>query len=514
MATETSKVLRLPSDRDVALAMAVVFNKPDDMTVRDYIALLRQHIAKGRRENTLSAAYRHLDRAAYWRAECERRDLALRASEAATMDGLREIEMLKAKNEIMKAGTIVPAKRKRVPADVVPIPRSPKRARRTHSPGRGSVIDLEIKSDLDDQLLNGEGCELMGHLCMINTYLKSGINVQDEAPSMTYYLVLALKAVPKPVRDSVTKHTNMEVEDLSALPSVLTAAGRVVSAVIIGLMKLSRVDGSHLLQSQVTHAFITMFDALLDNLHIISTAEITNTTGDHSSTPAPSRKNKTKAHNRVNIADHVFLNCFTVFLTSILRHLDARHDCHHSLFEGLVFVMIKKLGNNLHAIVFGHPPATVEESIQTFVPADDTQSGITGAPVSDTNAAAYAKLEAPYHLHLLKLALSMAPTFLSPAPSTSKSAKAKYTSKLGSITKTNLTVLAKERLQRTLVNAVFGTEGVGPENDMLLEALRMPVLGDARIPVPRVKETEVGEWFKEEVWRLLGWEVLGREVDG
>nr|OQO22459.1 hypothetical protein B0A51_11601 [Rachicladosporium sp. CCFEE 5018] len=461
MATETSKVLRLPSDRDVALAMSVVSNKPDDMTVRDYIALLRQHIAKGRRENTLSAAYRHLDRAAYWRAECERRDLALRASEAATMDGLREIEMLKAKNEILKAG-----------------------------------------------------CELMGHLCMINTYLKSGINVQDEAPSMTYYLVLALKAVPKPVRDSVTKHTNMEVEDLSALRSVLTAAGRVVSAVIIGLMKLSRVDGSHLLQSQVTHAFVTMFDALLDNLHIISTAEITGTTGDHSNTPAWSRKTKTKAHNRVNIADHVFLNGFTVFLTSILSHLDAKHDCHQSLFEGLVFVIIKKLGNSLHAIVFGHPPVTVEESIQTFVPADDTQSGITGAPVSDTNAAAYAKLEAPYHLHLLKLALSMAPAFLSPTPSTSKSAKAKSTSKLGSITKTNLTVLAKERLQRTLVNAVFGTEGVGPENDMLLEALRMPVLGDARIPVPRVKETEVGEWFKEEVWRLLGWEVLGREVDG
>jgi hypothetical protein len=34
------------------------------------------------------------------------------------------------------------------------------------------------------------------------------------------------------------------------------------------------------------------------------------------------------------------------------------------------------------------------------------------------------------------------------------------------------------------------------------------------VTVPRVKEVEVGEWFQGEVWRLLGWEVLGREMDG
>ncbi|KAK6442062.1 hypothetical protein LTR95_001717 [Oleoguttula sp. CCFEE 5521] len=493
--------------------MAVVSNKPDDMAVRDYIALLRQHVAKGRRENTLSAAYRHLDRAAYWRAECERRDLALRASEAATMEGLREIEMLKAKIEILKASAVVPAKRKRVPADVLPVPRSPKRARRERSSTRDPVVDLDHKIGLDDQVLSDEGCDLMGHLCMINTYLKAGINVQDEAPSMTYYLVQASKAMPKPVGEAVVKHINSEPEDLTALRSVLTAASRVVAALILGLTKLGRVHDSDILQSQITHAFVTMFDALLDNLHIISTAEIAGITGNGASGSAPSRKTKTKAHNRVNIVDHATLNVFTVFLTGTLKHLDAKYDCHRSMFEGLAFVILKKLGSNLHAIVFEHSPAAMEESVQIFMSADDTQSGTTDTPVSDTNAAACAKLEAPYLLHLLKLALSMAPGFLTPVMATGKSGKAKATPKLGSVTKTNLTVFARERLQRTLVNAVFGIEGLGSEDDMLLEALRMPVLGDARISVPRVKETDVGEWFKEEVWRLLGWEVLGREVD-
>ncbi|KAK6430959.1 hypothetical protein LTR95_012881 [Oleoguttula sp. CCFEE 5521] len=497
MATETSKVLRLPSDRDVALAMAVVSNRPDDMTVRDYIALLRQHIAKGRRENALSAAYRHLDRAAYWRAECERRDLALRVSEAATMEGLREIEMLKAKNEILKTNAAVPAKRKRVLADVVPVPRSPKRARRDHSPARGSVIDLDLKTDLDDQLLRDEG-----------------IDVQDEAPSMTYYLIQASKAVPKPVNEAVLKHASFESEDLTALRSVLIAAGRVVAALIVGLTKLGRVDDSDLHLSQVTHALVKMFDALLDNFQPISIAEVTGPAGDYASASASSRKTKPKAHNRINIADHAVLSIFTVFLSSLLKQLDAKHDCHRSLFEGATFVILKKLGSNLHAIVFGHPSATIEESIKSFTATGDTQSKAIEPSDTDMTAQACAKLEAPYHLHLLKLVLSMAPAFLPPGPTISKSGKVKATPKLGSITKTSLTVLAKERLQRTLVNAVFGTEGLGSEDDMLLEALRMPVLGDARIPVPRVKQAEVGEWFKEEVWRLLGWEVLAREVDG
>ncbi|OQN97455.1 hypothetical protein B0A48_16614 [Cryoendolithus antarcticus] len=498
--------------------MAVVSNKPDDMTVRDYIALLRQHIAKGRRENTLSAAYRHLDRAAYWRAECERRELALRASEAATMEGLREIEMLKAKNEILKASTAVPTKRKRVPADVVPVPRSPKRTRRDHSPARGPVIDLDLKTGLEDQLLRDEGCELMGHLCMINTYLKAGIIVQDEAPSMTYYLIQASKAVPKAVpkavKDAVLKHAGSESEDLTAMRSVLIAAGRVVAALIVGLTKLGRVDDSELQLSQVTHALVTMFDALCDNLQVISIAEVTGPASDDASASASSRKTKPKAHNRINIADHTVLNLFTVFLSGLLKQLDAKHGCHRSLFEGATFVILKKLGSNFHAIVFRHPSATIEESIKSFATTGDTQSKAIEPSDTDMTAQACAKLEAPYHLHLLKLILSMAPAFLPPAPTIGKSGKVKATPKLGSITKTSLTVLAKERLQRTLINAVFGTEGLGSEDDMLLEALRMPVLGDARIPVPRVKEAEVGEWFKEEVWRLLGWEVLGREVDG
>ena len=137
--------LKLPSDRTIAFAAAIVSSKPDDLTVRgkpftqpthslhlqltqpssaEYISLLTRHVAKGRRENAFSVAYRHLDRSAYWRAECERAKADCRSAEEARLAALRDVDLLKAKLEVAKmavgGGGV---KRKRAGADVVPYSR-------------------------------------------------------------------------------------------------------------------------------------------------------------------------------------------------------------------------------------------------------------------------------------------------------------------------------------------------------------------------------------------------------
>lgn len=61
----------------------------------------------------------------------------LRIEEAKTVDALREADLLKARLEVVKAaGNAGGGKRKRVDPDVVPYPRSPKKARRDASPVR------------------------------------------------------------------------------------------------------------------------------------------------------------------------------------------------------------------------------------------------------------------------------------------------------------------------------------------------------------------------------------------
>ena len=91
----------------------------------EYISLLTRHVAKGRRENALSVAYRHLDRSAYWRAECERAKADRRSAEEARLEALREVDLLKSKLEVAKmaAGAGGGVKRKRAGADVVPYSR-------------------------------------------------------------------------------------------------------------------------------------------------------------------------------------------------------------------------------------------------------------------------------------------------------------------------------------------------------------------------------------------------------
>ena len=150
----------LPSHLTLAFATTVVRSKPPELSIRggptcsssphelitnckpDYISLLRQHIARGRRENALSTAYRHLDRSSYWRSEYERTKVALKVGESETLDLRLEVDALKIKLENARAAvTASPAKkRKKVDQDVIPVPRSPKKVKQTVEP---------VQTDLD-----------------------------------------------------------------------------------------------------------------------------------------------------------------------------------------------------------------------------------------------------------------------------------------------------------------------------------------------------------------------------
>lgn len=129
----------------------------------EYISLLNRHVAKGRRENALSAAYRHLDRSAYWRAECERAKADYRAAEEARIDALRVVDTLKARLEAAKSaggGT----KRKRGNADIVPYPREIKKGRKDAEEKRevflGGLVIEEV--EIGDEDVGGKSIRSCG----------------------------------------------------------------------------------------------------------------------------------------------------------------------------------------------------------------------------------------------------------------------------------------------------------------------------------------------------------------
>lgn len=76
---------------------------------------------------------------------------ALRASEGESVDLRREVDALRTKLENAKPSTGATKKRKKaLDEDVVPVPRSPKKAKRDASPARrGRAPDVDVERDFD-----------------------------------------------------------------------------------------------------------------------------------------------------------------------------------------------------------------------------------------------------------------------------------------------------------------------------------------------------------------------------
>lgn len=357
----------------------------------------------------------------------------------------------------------------------------------------------------------------MRKLYQIGLCFKPGTQVEPKA--MAYHLCSSAFEVARVTAEAL-RQQGEAAHSGTDLFTTMTAAGRVVAAVLAGQQKLVRMNGGESLQSQVTHALVGMYDKLLHTFETVSlqaaNAESIVDLAAHDPGPSPAKqKPKQKGGPpRVNIKDTPALNALTGLLSGIIKQLDSKQDSHKDIFEGFFYCVLTRLGSRVYAVNFSHSrAATISEELDTLVAAESDDNTTSLAASKKPVPVRQAHLEAPYLLHLLKQALTLAPSFLAPsASSTSKIAKSKSLPKPGSITKTSLTLAAKERLQASLVHAIFGPGELDDESDLFLNCLQMPKAGGSTLTVPRVKEAEVGAWFQGEVWRLLGWEVLGREM--
>ena len=369
----------------------------------------------------------------------------------------------------------------------------------------------------------------MRKLYQIGLYFKPGLQVHVK--DLAGHLCASASDVSKVVLEALDQQSSVDHPQASDLPTTMTAAGRVVAGILAGSQKLIRMPGGEALVGKVTYALVQMYGKLLTGFGTISKAETTTDapteqTADGKTLSAKQKPKAKGGAHRVNIRDVPAMNALASLLSGIMRQLDAKQDSHRDLFEGFVYSILSKLGNRIYTVNFSQPrAASVAEEIEANLSSEDpdSESNPPGHNATkDSIAIRQAHLEAPYLLHLLKQSLALTPSFLSPAPNAkdtttnSKTSKSKPTPKPGSITKTSLSLAAKQRLQSTLVNAIFGPEGIDEENDLFLNGLQLPPAeaGGNTFVVPKVKEVEVGEWFQGEVWRLLGWEVLGREMDG
>ncbi|KAI6855792.1 hypothetical protein KC338_g8705 [Hortaea werneckii] len=498
-----------PSERSIAFAVSIVLSKPDSLNIKEYIRLLRQHIAQGSRDQALSSVHRHLDRSSWWRCEYERTKEALDAAQDQTVDLQREVEALKGKLETARLPK--PAKkRKKVDEDVVPVPRDPKRARREASPPRSAQNPyVDVASDFAFSEIGEIGDTLLRNLYQIHAAMKS--HHRNDPNILAHHLVRAASKLPQVVIHTLSEFDKRPEAGLDLLKSNLRAANRAVMSLISGLSRLSNAANGAEVQGGVIYAYVRMFSNLIEALGEASSRDISKPLAGSEEMPSTNKGTKKSENAKpANLKDRPTLNALTSFLYGILDLLDPKVEAHGSVFEGFAYAVLNKLGSRLYALVFGHARApTLEAEIVRANEGEQIKDSSQASVLQhDCLELQQAKLEAPFLIHLLGRLMNAAPAHLGAIIST-KTGKPKQANNKGSM-KGALALIAKDRLQGTLVNCMFGTEGVDDQSP-LLDCLKMPAAPNTPLPMPKVKEAEVQDWFKEEVWRLLGWDVLSKE---
>jgi hypothetical protein len=168
------------------------------------------------------------------------------------------------------------------------------------------------------------------------------------------------------------------------------------------------------------------------------------------------------------------------------------------LLEGIACVVLDRVADLLYIQTFGHKRTT---SIGQEIEADQKTFAMDGKTrgKSVINAA----LESKYIYRILKSLMAVAPGFHRSGSPRIKSASAK----LGSKRATRFTAELKSRFQNTLVRSIWR---VNNDSTPLAECLSKPVL---TMPLPMIPKdhysVEDSEWFASEVWKLVGWEILG-----
>lgn len=350
---------------------------------------------------------------------------------------------------------------------------------------------------------------MMRSLFQVHKILK--IHDRTEPPLLAHHLVQAAEVLPQLVGKIVEQHDLAGRTAIDGFKPVIIATGRCFRYLISGFDRLTHVAGGPELYGQVTYAFVQMYSKLVDLIEAISSKVETNSAAV--AVPAKSiSSKKAKLPAATVLRSTPLLDLLTRLLSSMLDRLDSKAATHRPLFEGFAYTVLNRLGPKLYTIVFGHARGhDIAEEIQAGVETLDPEQ-IEGTPVDHANNESFQaiKLEAPYLIHLLNHIMTAAPEYLG-AVMNAKTGKPKAANNKGS-TKSALTVVAKERLQRTLINCMFGAEGAS-EEDPFKECLNMPVISGPALLMPKLKGGDMKDWFQEEIWRLLGWEILSSERD-
>ena len=183
--------------------------------------------------------------------------------------------------------------------------------------------------------------------------------------------------------------------------------------------------------------------------------------------------------------------------------LDALEISHKDLIEGAMYVLLTRAGSLLKMFVFDGEQIGSEQVASS----KSIQKRNDGRPEELLIAM---QTEARYIIWILERVMHLQAPLAATRLADFGNSNAPSFNNLAPTPTLPLALEAQIKFQNTLLKAVFGSDDASFEERF--RAPENPGLNLGR-NIASVEKGDVKNWYKQEIWRLVGWDVLRKSID-
>ena len=315
------------------------------------------------------------------------------------------------------------------------------------------------------------------------------------------------------VRISRTKKEEKNASPVQAklekeIETRMLAIGRTFPYLLKCLHRLSEAPDGLVTRSRVVYDYIKLFDHILEHIcelaatahsrkRLVETRAKKRQKGLEKKQPtaALSAESPPRSKNIMSLCD---------FALILMASLDTTKPTHRDILEGFQYFLLRRVGQGLKKFVFGFEDHGIWQRYESNGDQIEQQASTEDQGREDEEAL---QARAPYLISILDRAQVLKSQHIQLAINDSN--KDRATSPSASIA--NLSGTAHTKLQHTLLKAVFGDRA----SVKFEPALRPPQLP----PNESISDVDIGiwspeikDWYKHEVWRIVGWDVLESHI--
>ncbi|KAJ5697575.1 hypothetical protein N7488_011259 [Penicillium malachiteum] len=494
--------LPTPNKFYLAFALAIVKLKPPDKELKDYILEIRRFI---RSNMQIASPGKFFDSVAFWQKAYKDSE----AEQTKLLNTIFELEQrtqgLRAKIKDSQMGLHNDSqsmKRKTSPSEPAKSSvATRKRAQLCDSKIQHKQLKDNESSDDSDNPENENAPKLMRQIYTVQRALQKKQNHK----ALTTDAVTLCKLAESEIIGTIIRLTEHEYQPKSSqngqsvvknvdLLSVTKAVALAFNLAHNALHKIVGCKDGRSCRGQIVYYLVCLFESTLGSLTRYCTAvsshpETTSTVLEETSN---SNRTSSQRHRKVNSKKYPVVSKtrspkiqndadqqLVDLLVTMFRSLDMERNEDQEVMEGIMFITIDRVGKILALLTFNNhkPPSDI-------CPGLSPPEGLTAMKEEGLTVQSV-QLEGKHLVAFLYRVLD------SSTPGANQ-VQLEFFQKM------------KQRFQKTLLQAVFGT-GDPLFKDGLIRPATPPSLSYGGRVSPR---QDFSEWFTEELWRLVGWDLL------